>query len=154
MTEHVSPTGGRRANAGKVPVELVPPSLVLAVARVLGRGAAKYAPRNWERGMEYTVAAASLERHLLAWKSGEDNDPESGEPHMAHVATNAAFLLEYAERVAAGTLPASLDDRPRREPIEPFKVPFDVIAEARKLLGPDNGRTLPVLRMLIPNSGA
>lgn len=111
--DHVSPTGGLRRNAGKLAVHLIPPVLIRAVASVLGIGAKKYAARNWELGMEYSVAYASLQRHALAFWSGEDVDPESGEHHMAHVATNAAFLLEYARRVQAGTLPARLDDRPR-----------------------------------------
>ena len=111
--DHVSPTGGIRRNAGKLAVHLVPPVLIRAVASVLGIGAKKYTARNWELGMEYSVAYASLQRHALAFWSGEDTDPESGEHHMAHVATNAAFLLEYARRIEAGTLPASLDDRPQ-----------------------------------------
>lgn len=112
--EHVSPTGGQRQNAGKLPVGLVPVSLIRGVAAVLAVGARKYAPRNWERGMEYSVVYASLLRHLLAWQDGEDTDSESGRSHMEHVATNAAFLIEYQRRVAAGTLPGSLDDRPHR----------------------------------------
>lgn len=112
MSEHVSPTGGRRLNAGKLPMHLVPTSLVRSVAAVLGKGAEKYAPRNWEKGMELSIPYACAMRHLLAWMDGEDNDPESGLPHLAHVATNAAFILEYQQRIAAGTLPATLDDRP------------------------------------------
>ena len=117
--DHVSPTGGLRERAGKIPVELAPPSLTWAVAAVLGKaagvlgkGAAKYAPRNWEKGMEYSVCYACAVRHLLKWWGGEERDPESGETHLAHVATNVAFLIEYDRRMEAGTLPASLDDRP------------------------------------------
>lgn len=112
-TQHVSPTGGLRSNTGKLPMHLIPTVLPRAVAAVLGKGAEKYEPRNWERGMEFSVCYASLARHLAAYWDGEDIDAESGQPHMAHVATNAAFLLEYARRIASGTLPASLDDRPR-----------------------------------------
>lgn len=110
--DHVSITGGLRRNAGKLAVHLVPPVLMRAVAAVLGKGAEKYAPRNWELGMEYSTAYASLTRHCLAFWDGENVDPESGQHHMAHVATNAAFILEYARRIEAGTLPAALDDRP------------------------------------------
>jgi hypothetical protein len=112
MSEHVSPTGGRRLNAGKLPMHLVPTSLVRNVAAVLGKGAEKYAPRNWEKGMELSIPYACAMRHLLAWMDGEDNDPESGLPHLAHVATNAAFILEYQQQIAAGSLPTSRDDRP------------------------------------------
>ena len=36
---------------------------------------------------------AALLRHLMAYQAGEVNDPESGMPHLWHVATNAAFLV-------------------------------------------------------------
>ena len=112
--DYVSFTGALRRNAGKTPLELVPPSLERAVANVLGKGSEKYAPRNWEKGMPFSVTYASLRRHCLAFWEGEDIDAESGQHHMAHVATNAAFLIEYARRIASGSLPENLDDRPER----------------------------------------
>jgi hypothetical protein len=115
--EHVSPTGGRRANTGKLPVDLVPASLILGVAAVLKAGAEKYAPRNWEKGMELSIPYACAMRHMLAWLGGQDLDPETNRPHWEHVATNAAFIIEYQQRIAAGTLPASLDDRPKAAPV-------------------------------------
>ena len=36
---------------------------------------------------------AELLRHLMAYQAGERRDPESGMPHLWHVATNAAFLV-------------------------------------------------------------
>lgn len=100
--------GGLRFNTGKVPIHLVPPSLVLAVASVLGYGANKYAERNWERGMKWSVPYASLMRHLLAWQNGEEVDAESGLPHLHHVACNIAMLIEFMETYKEG------DDRPKR----------------------------------------
>jgi hypothetical protein len=107
----VSSTGGMRKNGGKNRVELIPPSWVLADGEVLTVGALKYADRNWEKGLPFSVCIGSLLRHALALASGEDRDPETGKPHAAHVRVNAGFLLTYMERIAAGTLPASLDDR-------------------------------------------
>ncbi|MFC3127230.1 hypothetical protein ACFOD4_19350 [Pseudoroseomonas globiformis] len=37
----------------------------------------------------------------------QENDPESGLPHLHHVAWNAQALVEYDRRLKAGTLPAS-----------------------------------------------
>jgi len=106
--------GGLRFNAGKLRLELVPPSLERAVAAVLQHACERdvnpYPPRNWERGMPWSKVEASLMRHLNAWRSGHDNDPDTGLPHVWHLACNVAFLIEYRE-----TCPA-LDDRPRREP--------------------------------------
>jgi hypothetical protein len=81
---------------GKLMVQLVPPALVEQTARVLGYGAKKYARNNWQRGMRWSEVSGALERHLMAWKRGEDMDPESGEMHLAHLACCVAFLLHYA----------------------------------------------------------
>lgn len=76
-------------------LELVPPSLVLAVGRVLTYGAVKYAPENWrlvDNGIQRYRGA--LLRHLMAYLAGNLVDDESGLPHLWHVAANAAFLIE------------------------------------------------------------
>ena len=99
---------GKRYNKGKNRLDLVPISLIRSVGEVLTKGAAKYDDRNWEKGMLYTVVYASLLRHLTDWFDGDNIDSESGLHHMAHVACNAAFLIEYAN-----TCP-ELDDRPSK----------------------------------------
>jgi hypothetical protein len=78
--------------------------------RVMMRGAKKYAPRNWEKGMPYTEGWDSLMRHSIAWWEGEDLDPESGEHHLGHTLCSAAFLLFYELNPA---LKARFDDRPK-----------------------------------------
>lgn len=50
---------------------------------------------NWRLGMKWSTVIDSLERHLLAFKNGEDNDFESGCMHIDHILTNAAFLKTY-----------------------------------------------------------
>lgn len=101
----VSPTGSLRYNAGKLPLHLVPPSAIEAMAEVLQYGATKYSERNWEKGNYLSVPYASLMRHLLAFWSGEETDPESGLPHLNHVLMNAAMLVEYSKK-------QEFDDRP------------------------------------------
>jgi hypothetical protein len=56
-------------------------------------GAAKYADRNWEKGINYSRVYSALRRHLAKWWNRQEFDPESGMNHLAHVATNAVFLL-------------------------------------------------------------
>lgn len=97
---------GLRFNNGKTRHELVPPFAQEQYARVLTRGAEKYAPRNWEKGMPWSNVISSLKRHLLAIESGQDFDPESGCLHAAHLMCNAAFLTEYYKIYPMG------DDRP------------------------------------------
>lgn len=96
---------GSKHDAGKEPVGLIPREAVLAEARVLAFGAEKYAAHNWRKGMRWSRLGDAAMRHLLAWLDGEDNDPETGLPHLAHLRCCAGFLLAYAER-GAGT-----DDR-------------------------------------------
>lgn len=54
--------------------------------------------RNWERGQQWSVPYASCMRHLQSWFAGENTDPESGLPHLAHAACNLLFLLAYQLR--------------------------------------------------------
>lgn len=61
-------------------------------ASVWTAGAEKYSPGNWLKGQSTTKAAGSLLRHLTAYLAGEDNDPESGLPHIGHVITSAKIL--------------------------------------------------------------
>lgn len=100
-------TEGRKDDQSKPRMDLIPPEALLALGNVLGMGAAKYGGRNWEQGMAWGRPHAALMRHLLAWWSGEDTDPESGLSHLHHVLTNAAFLVAYEAR-GIGT-----DDRHR-----------------------------------------
>mgnify|MGYP000673881705 FL=1 len=86
---------GLRFNSGKLRYDLLHPKALEGITKVLTKGANKYAPRNWELGMAWTDVIQSLERHLAAFKSGEDYDPETGELHMDHIQCNAHFLSAY-----------------------------------------------------------
>lgn len=79
---------------GKLRYDLVPPSSTKALAEVLTFGAKKYAPNNWRNNKELWRYEAALLRHIEAYRSGEDLDPETGFSHLAHAMTNIAFLIE------------------------------------------------------------
>ena len=89
---------GVKFDGNKLRMDLLPPELLLGVADVLTHGANKYGGRNWELGMDWSRVSGALLRHFVAWMGGEDIDPESGKPHLSHVACNIAFLIAYAER--------------------------------------------------------
>ena len=91
-------TEGVKFDSGKLRMDLLPPEIDSAIARILTDGADKYGERNWEQGMAWSRPYAALRRHLIAWWSGEDADPESGHSHLWHVLTNAAFLVAYEQR--------------------------------------------------------
>lgn len=86
---------GLRFNSGKLRYDLLHPKALEGITKVLTKGAEKYAPRNWELGMEWTSVIQSLERHLAAFKAGEDYDPETGQLHVDHIQCNAHFLSAY-----------------------------------------------------------
>lgn len=82
--------------AGKPRISLVPPELILAVARVRAQAMAeKYPdPEGW-RNVPPQDYVDAIGRHILACHYDPFAvDPESGLPHMAHIACNCAFLLE------------------------------------------------------------
>jgi hypothetical protein len=85
---------------GKAPMALIPPEALKDIAEVFGFGAAKYGTNNWRDDGDITPwlrTYSSTQRHLNAWLSGEDNDPESGMPHLAHAATQLMILLTHTK---------------------------------------------------------
>lgn len=110
---------GLRFNQGKTRHDLVPSFAQEQYAKVLTKGAEKYAERNWEKGMEWSKVLASMKRHILAFERGEDYDPETGLLHMAHVMCNAGFLTEYYNIYPQG------DDRPHKY-LRGLKIGLDI----------------------------
>lgn len=97
---------GRKDDSNKIRMELIPPELLTGVATILTFGAQKYEDRNWERGMNWSRVYGALLRHLTAWWSGENTDPETGKSHLWHVGCCIAFLIAYEQRGVGN------DDRP------------------------------------------
>ena len=97
---------GARFNDGKPDWSLIPLWTVEDELRVWMYGREKYAAWNWAKGMAWSVPFACLMRHMAAWQSGEENDVESGLPHLAHAACNLRMLTLYARNFKEG------DDRP------------------------------------------
>lgn len=84
---------GRKDDSQKIDWTLLPFDALESVVRVLAFGARKYSRDNWRQvpgGRERYLAAAL--RHIVAILRGEKIDPESGEPHTAHLACCAIFL--------------------------------------------------------------
>lgn len=94
-SKHDVTPGGHKADEGKLRFDLIPPEVEEAIAEIYTKGANKYGERNWEKGLKYMRVYAAVRRHLTSWVKGEDIDPESGEPHLAHAAANLQFLLAF-----------------------------------------------------------
>ena len=79
----------------KCPLHLIPPQAMEETAHVHALGAHKYGPFNWRTNKVCaTTYISAMMRHLNAWRGGEDNDPESGRSHLAHIAANCFILMD------------------------------------------------------------
>lgn len=104
-------TGSQRDSAdGKGRYDLIPREAIHRYAQLLERGAAKYDAHNWEKGQPFSAVMSSMLRHAFQAAAGMTD-----EDHLAAVIFNAAALITFQERIAAGLLPADLDDLPRGE---------------------------------------
>jgi len=99
---------GRKDDQGKLPMELIAPEMLFALATILKFGAEKYAARNWEKGMSWGRVFGALMRHMWAWWAGKgptsenflfgELDDETGCSHLWHAACCIMFLVAYEDR--------------------------------------------------------
>lgn len=82
---------------GKPMLSLFPRRAYIETCKVFTYGAHKYAIGNWHAGEGFDwqrLSDAGL-RHHWDFLGGEDIDPESGYPHLAHEMCCNAMLLEH-----------------------------------------------------------
>lgn len=95
------PSQAAKADAGKPRLSLVPPQVIIDIARVREYGNEKYGdPENWRMVESQRYIDAAF-RHFLAFMvNPTGHDAESGLPHLWHLACNVAFLCEmYKEKL-------------------------------------------------------
>lgn len=93
---------GARFNAGKPDLSLIPLASLQDEALVWMYGEKKYKRNNWQKGMKWSIPLACMLRHLGQWQLGEDLDPESGLPHLAHAACNLRMLTYFEDNYPEG----------------------------------------------------
>lgn len=88
-----------KADAGKPRLTLVPPRIIWDIAEVREYGTKKYGdPENWRKVEKQRYKDAAF-RHMMGYLAGEKSvDPESGLPHLWHLACNIAFLCELEDK--------------------------------------------------------
>jgi hypothetical protein len=87
---------GRKFDGGKLEYGLLPPLALEEVVKVLTFGAQKYDRDNWQKVPDSKRRYFdALQRHVWAWKRGEQFDPESGIHHLAHAMCCLMFLYEH-----------------------------------------------------------
>ena len=98
-------TTGVKFDIGKTQYGLIPPHALEAMADVLTFGSTKYSPDNWKHVPDAkTRYFDAMQRHIWAWKRGEQLDPESGKHHLAHAACCIFFLYEFDTNLKEGEL--------------------------------------------------
>ena len=84
-----------KADQGKPCPSLCPVSLIEAVTAVRMYGTQKYGdPDNWKQVEPDRYHQAMLRHVLKIWENPYSVDEESGLPHLWHIATDAAFLID------------------------------------------------------------
>lgn len=87
-----------KSDGGKPRPSLVPPALIRGTDAVREYGTKTYgSPDNWRKVEPQRYWDALLRHVLAAWDNWKAGDPESGMPHLWHIACNASFLMQYME---------------------------------------------------------
>lgn len=89
---------GLKFDNQKPDLSLLPIEFLTEVANAMMHGEKKYGRYNFTNGMSWhRIIAASL-RHIYAFASGEDLDPESGVSHLGHAGACILMLTVYFKR--------------------------------------------------------
>jgi len=121
-------------------MELLSPYSLWSLSEWLGKGASKYAPRNWEQGIKFSICIGKLQRHLQEYLMGKTN-----EDHWAAVGFWWHALAHYEKMIKLGLLSAELDDLPK---YEQKKYPEPLINKLKPLME-ENESTIE----LVPSKG-
>ena len=101
-------TGAQRdGGEGKGRFDLLPFEPILAYAKLLEKGAKKYAARNWEQGVPISRFFDGALRHLFKAQAGLTD-----EDHLAAVIFNVGGIIYTRHQIKNGRLPKELDDMP------------------------------------------
>jgi len=117
MSDFVTKDSGQRQNftsgavrdtqTGKGRYDLLSPLTIKRLAQLYERGAIKYEPRNWEKGIPISRYVDSGIRHFFNYLEGERT-----EDHPAAVMWNAGGIIHTEEMIKRGLLPKELNDMP------------------------------------------
>src|SRR6185437_7042999 len=89
-------TGGRKGQK-LARFDMIPSDVLWELAEHYGKGESKYPSDetglpNWQRGYDWRLSVAALQRHLHSFLQGEDEDPETGSSHLTAVMWHAIAL--------------------------------------------------------------
>ena len=102
-------TGGQKGQKD-IQLSYIPYGPLGEVSKVYAYGAKKYARDNYKKGYDWTLCVDAMYRHLGLFNDGEDFDPESKLPHLAHCAWHCLTLLYFMEHYPQGDYRATRRD--------------------------------------------
>lgn len=98
--------------SNKLPLSIVPSTLVIYASLGYLEGALKYGKFNWRiAGVRSSIYLDALKRHIADYENGEDCDPNTLVPHLSNALACLGILLDAK---VCGKLN---DDRAPRAPI-------------------------------------
>ena len=94
-----TPAVALEIKAAKPDLTLIPPTALRQEARAMENGL-KYGRCSYRKPGIITAngMASAMMRHIQDWLEGEDNAPDSGVHHLAHVRAGAGILLDLINR--------------------------------------------------------
>lgn len=114
-----APEGSKETNpkdaigSGKLPMDIVPDTVVAYLATAYLEGALKYGKTNWRvAGVRSSIYLDACRRHLAKYKNGQDTDPKTKVHHLASAMACLGIILD-AELCGKLT-----DDRPPKAPVD------------------------------------
>ncbi len=111
------------AAVSRLPVHMVPDTLVIYAAMAFAEGDSKYIAYNFRvAGIRISVYVAALRRHLMRYWNGEWADVKTGVPHLGSIAACTSILIDGH---VVGNI---VDDRP------PAVYLGDEIEEAERII--------------------
>lgn len=97
--------------SNKLPLGMVPSTTMCYLTLGHSEGHIKYGLYNWrEAGVRYSIYKDALLRHLVKYEAGEEEDPETGVPHLANAITCLSIIIDAKE------CDKLIDDRPKAVP--------------------------------------
>lgn len=93
MGDVLMSASGRKNDADKPSLSLIPKEALWGMATAFTYGAKKYAAHNFKAGISYSRLADAAMRHITAYMDGEDTDVESGNNHLYHALASVAMLV-------------------------------------------------------------
>lgn len=106
-TRVVDPTTGGAKGQKLARFDMIPPDVLIELAEHFGKGEAKYPSDdtglpNWQRGYNWRLSVAALNRHIKQFEDGEDADVETGSSHLI-AAMWHLIALRWFQKHSKGT---------------------------------------------------